>query len=134
MLLQHEVDYIAERLLDRIETRLIQMLRATMKEELAMTDQAITDLTAADDAILGELTLVVTDLQDTAAKLAAALAASGATQDAAIEAQVARLTAGTKAASDALAAMNAGPVASPVASPVDSPAPAAPDAPDAATA
>jgi hypothetical protein len=103
--LQHELDAIADRLFDHFAARLDGPFRAIIREELKMTDQAILDLTAADDAILAELAVVVTTVHDDAAALAAALANSGASNDPAIQAQVTRLTAGTQAAKDAMAAL-----------------------------
>jgi hypothetical protein len=120
-LLQHEVDYISDRILAHISEKLVGIIRETIKQEMKiMTDQAITDLTSATDAILAELALVVASTQNEATALAAALAAnaaaSGAGLDPAIEAQVARLVSGTKAAAAAVAALQ--PPASPVHSPV----------------
>lgn len=99
--LRHELDAIA----DYIAARLDGTLRAIIREELKMTDQAILDLTAADNAILAELSLVVSTVQTDAAALATLLASSGTSLDPAIEAQVAVLTAGTAAAVAAMAAL-----------------------------
>lgn len=121
-LLQHEIDYIAERLNDKIAERLDGTIRAILQKEMKrMTDQAVLDLTAATDAIVGELATVVTALQTEAKALAAALAGQP-NLDPAIEAQAARLVAGTTAAQAAVAALQA--PASPLPSPA--PAPAAP--------
>lgn len=108
MLMQHEIDYIADRLIEHIlphlAARLDGPIRATIREEMKrMTDQALIDLSAATDAIVAELNLVVTTLEADAAALAAALANSGAANDPALVALTAKLTAGTKAASDAMA-------------------------------
>ena len=103
--LEHELNAIADRLFDHFAARLDGPIRAIIREELKMTDQAILDLTAADDAILAELGVVVSTAHDDAVALAALLASSGASLDPAIQAQVTRLTAGTQAAKDAMAAL-----------------------------
>jgi len=123
-LLQHEIDAIADRILDHISGRLTELVRSTIREELKMTDQAILDLTAATNSVVTEVAALITEVQSEANALAAALAASGATNDPAIEAQVARLTGAATAAGNALAALQPPPGSS-VASPApDSPAPA----------
>lgn len=125
-LMQHEIDAIADRILDHVSDRLVGIIRHTIREELKMTDQAIADLTAATDQITAELALVVTDLQAEAKALAAALAnanSGGAVLDPAIEAQAQRLVTGANAAAAAVAALQAAPVTP--ASPVQSPAPVA---------
>jgi hypothetical protein len=104
-LLQHEIDYIAKRILEHVADRLVGIIRATIREELQMTDQAIVDLTAAVDGVVAELTTLVTDNQAAAAALAAALAASPVSNDPAIAAQTQRLVDGTAAAAAAVAAL-----------------------------
>jgi hypothetical protein len=119
-LVQHEIDYIADRILAHVSERLVGVIRATIKKEMEiMTDQAIVALTEAEDAILAELALVVTDLSTDAKALADALAGSAASLDPLIAAQTKRLVDGTAAAVAAVAAL------SPPASPVPSPAPVA---------
>lgn len=127
-LLQHEIDFIADRILNHVSGRLVELVRSTIREELKMTDQAILDLTAATNAVVTEVSALITEVQSEANALAAALANSGATNDPLIEAQVARLTTAATAAGTALAALQP-PVTSPspasVASPAPAPAPAA---------
>lgn len=118
MLLQHEIDFIADRILDHISGRLEKLVRSTIREELKMTDQAVQDLTVAVNSAVAELGEAVTTIQSEANALAAALANSGATNDPAIEAQVARLNAATAAAAKAIAALSP-----PIESPGQSPAP-----------
>lgn len=134
-LLQHEIDYIADRLLDHCTARFDSIIRATIREELRMTDQAILDLTAAVDGVVAELTTLVTDNQTTAAALAAALAAvaaaNGAALDPDIAAQTKRLVDGTAAAAAAVAALTpatAAVAAAAATAPAAAPAPAAPAA------
>jgi hypothetical protein len=120
-LLQHEIDIIADRILEHVADRLVRTIRATIREEMNMTDQAILDLTKAVDDVVGELVTVVTDLQADAATLAAAVAASSTALDPAIAAQTQRLVDGTKAAAAAVAALT------PAAAAVSTAAAAAPD-------
>jgi hypothetical protein len=126
MLFQHEIDIIADRILEHIAGRLVGTIRATIREELRMTDQAIVDLTTAVDGVVAELTTLVTDNQATAAALADALANSSASNDPAIAAQTKRLVDGTAAAAAAVAALT--PAVAAVTVAAATPAPAGPTA------
>jgi hypothetical protein len=117
-LLQHEIDFIADRILNHISGRLVELVRSTIREELKMTDQAVVDLTQAVNSAVAELGEAVTVIQSEANALAAALNANGATNDPAIETQVKRLTDATAAAAKAIAALSP-----PIESPGQSPAP-----------
>lgn len=128
-LLQHEIDFIADRILGRISVRLGGEIRAIIEKEMKrMIDQAITDLDAATDKIVAQLAIAVTTVQTEAKALADAIAASGASLDPEIEARAKRLSDAADAANAALAALQ------PPASPSPAPAPAAAPAPDAAKA
>lgn len=121
---RHEISAFAE----LIAARLDGSIRAIIREELQMTDQAILDLTASVDAAVAAMGSAVTEMQSEANALAAALAANGTTNDPAIEAQVLRLQAATKTVADAVKALQltpppASPAPSPAPSPVASPAP-----------
>jgi hypothetical protein len=137
VMVQDDIDYIAERLFRKTAERLDGILRAIIHEEMKMTDQAILDLTAATDAAVSALGAEVTALHDTGTKLAAALAANAAATGTPlgpdIEVQVAKLTAGTKSALDAVAALQA-PVAAVAAVAATAPAPAPAPAVDPAAA
>jgi hypothetical protein len=119
-LLQHEIDFIADRILQHISGRLVELVRSTIREEMKMTDQAILDLTTAVNSVVAELETAVTSIQSEANALAAALASSGAALDPAIEAQVTRLNSAVAAAATAIAALQP-----PTTSPGTSPAVAA---------
>jgi hypothetical protein len=121
--LRHEINEFA----DLIAARLDGTIRAIIREELKMTDQAILDLTAAVDSAVAQMGLAVTEMQSEANALAAALAANGATNDPAIEAQVTRLQNASQTVAKALAALQLTP-------PVSSPAPLPSPAPVAASA
>src|ERR1700722_2810353 len=70
--LRHEINEFA----DLIAARLDGTIRAIIREELKMTDQAILDLTAAVDSAVAQMGLAVTEMQSEANALAAALAAN----------------------------------------------------------
>lgn len=125
MLLEHEIEHIAERLFAKFTDRLGDNLRAVIREEMKiMTDQAVQAVSDATDAIVAELGSVVGLLTTDAAALAAALAGSASASDPALLAIAGRLTAGTQAAKDAVAALTAAPVPSPAPAPEPAPAPA----------
>lgn len=139
-LLDHEIDYIAERLARKIgehlalhiTERLDGSLRAMEKEIKRMTDQAVTDVSLAVDNVLGTLGSVVAALQTDAAALAAALANSGAANDVTLEALAKKLNDGAAAAAAVLSTVvPASPAPAPAAA---APAPAAAPATPAATA
>jgi ABC-type transporter Mla subunit MlaD len=105
-LLQHEVDYIADRILEHVAVRLVGEIRATIRREMKlMTDQAIANLNAASDDIISELALVVSVVIQESTALAAALAASPTALDPAIQAQADKLAQASKSAREAIAAI-----------------------------
>src|ERR1035437_3995351 len=98
-LLQHELNYIADCISDRLSDRFLGKIRTTIREEMKiMTDQAVVDLAAATTGVLDEMARIVTALQADSQALAAAIAGSAVEVDAAIADQTKRLVDGAAAA------------------------------------